>query len=329
MPRRSKRITYLKKLEDRVVKLRKAYLCSLRSDSELFETDNHLYLLYMVSYRKLKILSSKRYLFRKKKYRRNKGVCMYDADFDDAGDTPWLNDDEFLAAYRMSRKSMNKLIELTKHHHLFERHTDGAFDEAKTEKACRVHMMHLLHFLGSFGEAGNNTNSRNRFKQGYGTYENMRNRCIRVIFDTMKEEYLNWPDSQEREELAQQIQSKYGWPNCIGYLDGTLFPLYFKPQTSDCGDYFGRKLGYTISAIIASDENLFIRYINAGWPGCAHDDRILRNSNLWKNCGEYFNFKEYLLLDSAFTPADNFIPAFGTGHGMGVVYAKMIYVMVL
>ena len=59
---------------------------------------------------------------------------MYDADFDDVGDTPWLNDDEFLAACRMSRKSMNKLIELTKHHHLFERHADGAFDEAKTEK---------------------------------------------------------------------------------------------------------------------------------------------------------------------------------------------------
>ena len=80
----------------------------------------------------------------------------------------------------------------------------------------------------------------------------------------MKEEYLNWPDSQEREELAQQIKSKYGWPNCVGYLDGTLLPLYFKPQTSDCGDSFRRKLRYTISAIIASDENLFIRYINAG-----------------------------------------------------------------
>ena len=76
-----------KKLEDRVVKLRKAYVCSLGSDSELFETDNHLYLLHMVSVRKLKILSSKRYLFRKKKYRQNKGFCMYDADFDDACNT--------------------------------------------------------------------------------------------------------------------------------------------------------------------------------------------------------------------------------------------------
>ena len=59
---------------------------------------------------------------------------------------------------------MNKLIELTKYHQLFERHTDSAIDEVKTEKACRAHMMHLMHFLGSFGEAGNNTNSRNKFK---------------------------------------------------------------------------------------------------------------------------------------------------------------------
>ena len=87
MPCCSKRKTYLKKLEDRVAKLRKAYVYSLGPDSELFETDNHLYFLHMVSVRKLKILSSKRYLFRKKKYRQNKGVCMHNANFDDTCDT--------------------------------------------------------------------------------------------------------------------------------------------------------------------------------------------------------------------------------------------------
>ena len=59
MVRLSKRRTYLKKLETRVNKLRKAYLTSLNDDSELFETNNYLHLMYIVSYHKLQVLSSK------------------------------------------------------------------------------------------------------------------------------------------------------------------------------------------------------------------------------------------------------------------------------
>ena len=75
-------------------------------------------------------------------------------------------------------------------------------------------------------------------------------------------------------------------------------------------------MGHSISAATASDENLLIRYINAGYPGCTHDDTILKNSKLQKNSSKYFNFKEYLLLDSAFTPADNFIPAHKKPRGL-------------
>ena len=41
--------------------------------------------------------------------------------------------------------------------------------------------MHMLYFLGAFGEGGNNSNSRNRYKQVYGTYENIRDTCVKVI----------------------------------------------------------------------------------------------------------------------------------------------------
>ena len=41
--------------------------------------------------------------------------------------------------------------------------------------------------------------------------------------------------------------------NCVGYLDDILFPSRFKSQSDDCGDYHDRKLGYTMSALIASD----------------------------------------------------------------------------
>ena len=70
----------------------------------------------------------------------------------------------------------------------------------------------------------------------------------------MHDDYFYWPEHAERRKIASQIFHKHGWVNCVGHLDGTLFPLHCKPRTNDCGDCHGRKLGYTISGMIASDD---------------------------------------------------------------------------
>ena len=112
MPRVSKRVTYLQKLENRVRVLKKTNVASSSGDDDVLEPDNYLHALCMVACRKLQHMKTKRYLFRSRKHRKCKGECPYDKDFNDKGDLPWLNDSEFLMAYRMSRKSMRKLIDL-------------------------------------------------------------------------------------------------------------------------------------------------------------------------------------------------------------------------
>ena len=99
----------------------------------------------------------------------------------------------------------------------------------------------------------------------------------------MKKSCLYLPNEKERNGISQQMWNKCGWVNCVGCLDGTLFPLCFKPRTEDFGDCYGRKIGCSVSALIASDEHLFIRHIQAGWPGCTHNDRIFAHSNLWND----------------------------------------------
>ena len=67
-------------------------------------------------------------------------------------------------AYRMSRKSMNKLIELCKCHPLFVAlNKNKMVNNVKTEKRTRTDLMNLMIFLGTFGEGGSNSNSRNRY----------------------------------------------------------------------------------------------------------------------------------------------------------------------
>ena len=51
MPRCSRKVTYIRKLKERVSNLKKAYISSLATDDDAIEVDNYLFLMYMVSFR--------------------------------------------------------------------------------------------------------------------------------------------------------------------------------------------------------------------------------------------------------------------------------------
>ena len=67
MPRMSKRLTYIKKLEDRVAKLKKMFIASVSNDDDMLDPDNYLHIFHMISYRKLQIVTNMRHSFRNKK----------------------------------------------------------------------------------------------------------------------------------------------------------------------------------------------------------------------------------------------------------------------
>ena len=120
-------------------------------------------------------------------------------------------------------------------------------------------------------------------------YENYRNHVVQAIIDQMMDKYYYWPDEDERKEISHKIFQKYGFPNCLGFIDGTLFPLFFKPCRNDFSHYNGRKFLYTLSMLFICDHNLYIRYFNAGWPGSTHDDRVWKNCKVFQNKEKYFS----------------------------------------
>ena len=61
---------------------------------------------------------------------------------------------------------------------------------------------------------------------------------------------------------------------------------------------------------LVNDDQRRIRYVNAGWPGSTHDDRVLRNTVLVSDKENYFQPWQYLLGDSAYSPQNYMIPAF-------------------
>ncbi|OQR95972.1 hypothetical protein ACHHYP_20867 [Achlya hypogyna] len=89
--------------------------------------------------------------------------------------------------------------------------------------------------------------------------------------------------------------------NCIGLIDGTLFPFECKPTLND---YCSRKGCYALAA------QGRILDIHLGWPGSTNDNRIWRNSKVYLQRWARFGPDEDLLGDSANGECSNLVPSF-------------------
>ncbi|KAI8828370.1 hypothetical protein BJ741DRAFT_539739, partial [Chytriomyces cf. hyalinus JEL632] len=53
-----------------------------------------------------------------------------------------------------------------------------------------------------------------------------------VAILSLEKQYVQWPNSAERTAITTAIQGKYAFQNCVGFIDGTLFPIETKPSES-------------------------------------------------------------------------------------------------
>lgn len=95
-----------------------------------------------------------------------------------------------------------------------------------------------------------------------------------------------------------------GFKGCIGFIDGTTFPLSQKPAVDgEC--YFDRKSRYSINAQVVCDDNRRIIAFYSGWPGSCAESIVYNKMQLAQdgNKPHFFSRGEYLIADSAY-PAD-------------------------
>jgi DDE superfamily endonuclease len=242
---------------------------------------------------------------------RERGECRFEQDLK-TGEGAWLTDDEFLAKYRMTRDSFNAIVDLIKGHPVFQYKGRG-----KPQPPAAHQLMVLLRYLGCEGGGASNPDLRNMFGIGRGTVPLYKRRVV-IALMSLREQVLFWPDEAERERIAARIRTKYAFPDCVGLVDGTLFPLRCKPQREDAPDYSGRKHAYSLSTLIVCDDQKRIRYYFSGWPGTAHDNRIFNNSKMADKPDDFFTALQYILGDSAFEVLCYLIPAYRKPRGMTI-----------
>ena len=217
-----------------------------------------------------------------------------------------LKDSEFLFHFRVCRQSFWELVDLIKDHSVFQRSSSDSRGPAP--KPASHQLLVLLKYYGSEGNGASSKALGNFFGIGAGAADKYRNNALKALLSLEDRTYF-WPTPEERKAISSRIKEKYFFPHCIGLIDGTLLPLASRPLLHG-ENYLSRKKFYALVMLVVCDDQCRVLYYQVGWPGSVHDNRVWRNSKLYRNSDEMFSPKEYLLGDSAFTPGINMVPPF-------------------
>ena len=93
--------------------------------------------------------------------------------------------------------------------------------------------------------------------------------------------YISLPKTEEEmRELVVKFESKHGFPQAFGCVDGTHIPIQQPLENSH--DFFSYKMKYTLNVQAICDfEGKFID-VDCRWPGSVHDAKVFSNSRI--NC---------------------------------------------
>lgn len=107
---------------------------------------------------------------------------------------------------------------------------------------------------------------------------------VTALCHEMKDEMIKRPSHAEFLEIAQGFRDRWGFPQCVGAIDGSHIPIVAPPENRN--DYHNRKGWYSIVLQAVCDHRYVFWDIEVGWPGRVHDARVYANSSLYQDLSE-------------------------------------------
>ena len=119
----------------------------------------------------------------------------------------------------------------------------------------------------------------NSFGLGKATVSKVIHRVSPVISEKLGPKYIVLPKTKgEVEEHARNFYDRYGFPQCIGAVDGTHIKI--KRPVDNPTDYVNRKGNFTLNCQGTVGYNYCFIDVLTKWPGSVHDARMFGNSAL-------------------------------------------------
>jgi len=157
----------------------------------------------------------------------------------------------------MNRTSFYALLDRIIHHPIF---LSTSFREQREPK---FQLQVALYYFGG-GSSGSRIRTALLFRIAEGTVEWYVWRVTIAVL-SLQEEYIRWPkpDSEEYRSIVRRHQVEYGFPNCLGFVDGTLITVYRK--LIEQGErYHTRKGTYALHTTLVVDSMTRILFVCAG-----------------------------------------------------------------
>jgi len=171
----------------------------------------------------------------------------------------------------------------------------------------RPSWLQLAVFMSRVGRYGNGASAEDmssKFGIGQGTVRQYMQRVAAALID-VKDKWVYWPVGEEMNTIRAQMAEK-GFINCVGGLDGTLCPLQVAPSIDgEC--YFDRYKRYSVGIQIVAAPNYKITYADIGRPGGGGDKDAQKFGEMWNNPKNFFERKDYLLVDAGYTISRHFV----------------------
>ena len=93
---------------------------------------------------------------------------------------------------------------------------------------------------------------------------------------------IAWPVGRRLPRVAGGFQSKQGFPNCIGAIDGSHIYIASPSNTIVAADHRNRLKSFSILLQGVVDSKCYFTSINTGPPGSLHDSAHFRSTELFR-----------------------------------------------
>lgn len=215
--------------------------------------------------------------------------------------TPPMTEGMFHQHFRMGRESFSKLF---------------SFCESKSGSLCisnntmsLTEMLYIcLRYLANQTSIRKISQTFNRSKSSVWTPIHR----ITQILEGNQEEFIKWPKLEHSYLVAETFQKISGFPWVLGCIDGTH--IKFEAPHENQKDFNNRKRFHSLILIAVCLPNKAFSYTFSGFPGSAHDSRVLKCSDLEKVMSEnpallFPNSQYHIVGDLAFPCSIHLIPS--------------------
>jgi hypothetical protein len=224
-----------------------------------------------------------------------------------SGHKGWLNDREFRSKYRVPKETFLPILDMVKRTPVFLKFEDPTRRGPKMRSVAKQLGVFLC-YLGRSHNGASQMTLRDHFRISTGAVALY---CERVLDAMMHLQplFLKWHGASEKNSMSDRMNKK-GFPECVGIMHGTLFPLQRQPERTDHVDFFDRHHQYSLSTMIVCNDRRQILLHDSGWPGSVHDQRVFKHSELNINIENFLDDGEYIIADAGYANTNNIITSY-------------------